>query len=115
MATYGSGPTDRGPGRTRTRTTLGGGRGDPSSMLWKDPRKGSLVVEGQEQFAPGMISSSENQRRLALIKGYTQKQKARSKIKPIADPEADKSERRKTAARRRQGGRVGTVLSETLG
>jgi len=41
---------------------------------------------------------------------------ARSKIKPIADPKEDQAERRKRAARRRRGGRLGTILTgETLG
>ena len=40
--------------------------------------------------------------------------KARAKIKPIPNPGADKSNRRQSAARRR-GGRVSTILSETLG
>lgn len=47
----------------------------------------------------------------------TQKMTARSRIKPIADPEAGQSERRRRAARRRMKGRLGTMLSEreTLG
>ena len=40
---------------------------------------------------------------------------ARAKIKPIADFDAEKSERRKKAAKRRMGGRLGTILTETLG
>ena len=43
---------------------------------------------------------------------------ARSKIKTILDPEGDKSEVRRTAAKRKQKGRAGTLLSqgrETLG
>ena len=41
----------------------------------------------------------------------------RKKIKPIADPEAKESERRKKASRRRREGWLGTLLSnpETLG
>jgi len=41
----------------------------------------------------------------------------RKKIKPIADPEAKESERRKKASKRRREGRLGTLLSnpETLG
>lgn len=40
---------------------------------------------------------------------------ARKKIKPIADPDAEKSNRRKQSARRRMKGRLGTILSQPLG
>ena len=40
---------------------------------------------------------------------------ARKKIKPIADPDAEKSERRKKRARQGLTGRLGTILTERLG
>lgn len=48
---------------------------------------------------------------------YAKEDIARSKIKPILDPEGDKSARRRKAAKRKQAGRAGTLLSsrETLG
>jgi hypothetical protein len=47
---------------------------------------------------------------------FNLRQAARSRITPIADPEAGKQERRRTAARKRMRGRLGTLLSnrETL-
>ena len=45
-------------------------------------------------------------------KQFEKKQRARKRIKPIADPEAGQSERRRRAARRRMKGRLGTMLSE---
>ena len=53
----------------------------------------------------------------AQVKRFQMVQAARSRIKPIADPEAGQADRRRTAARRRMRGRLGTLLTErqTLG
>ena len=49
---------------------------------------------------------------LAQKREFAAKAKVRAKIKPIADPEEGKAKRRKTAARRRQRGRLGTMLTQ---
>ena len=98
-----------------------GGRNVPTLLDWIDPRKKNgktLYTEGREYWEEGEVSGAENKRRMDLIKGYEKEDIARSKIKPIKDPEGDKTEARKTAARRKRKGRVGTLLSqgrETLG
>ena len=50
-------------------------------------------------------------------KDYALEDAARARIKPIADPDAGKAEKRKRAARLRMRGRLGTMLSQrdTLG
>ena len=94
----------------------GGGNTNVSLLKWMDPRGTiSHYVEGQTPltFEEGMISSGENARRLAAIKGQKAEWDAtfalREKIKPIKDPEGDKSETRRTAAKRKRKGRVGTT------
>ena len=52
------------------------------------------------------------------LKDFKMLQEARSRIKPLEDPEAQKAILRKQAARRKLRGRLGTILSdntETLG
>ncbi len=124
MGTYSSGPTDRGPGKkSPSGRRRGGGDTAVSLLQWMDPRgPTSHYVEGQTPltFKEGMISSSENAKRLAAIKGqqaeFAASFKLRKKIKPIKDPEGDKSETRRTAAKRKKKGRVGTTtLGTTLG
>jgi len=59
----------------------------------------------------------KNQRLKGLEREYALQDEARSKIKAIPNPEEGQSERRRSAARRRKKGRIGTILSnsETLG
>ena len=102
------GSPDEGPGKKKIKTLL-------NSL---DTRAEDMeYTEGRENWEPGEITSSENRRRLGLIKGYEAEDKMRAKIKPIKDPEGDKSTSRRKAARRKQTGRAGTLLSsrETLG
>ena len=79
-------------------------------------------IEGQPKVSSATIPGSPWAQRLAdigighRIDRFDQQQKARQRITPIADPEAGKQERRRTAARKRMRGRLGTLLSnrETL-
>jgi len=123
--TKGRGGTARGRGRP----------GDPGSgdsivhlMDWIDPRRdktGKMIyTEGREYWEDGQIDRAENTRRMSLLEKYKKEDVARSKIKPIKDPEGDKSTARRTAAKQKRKGRQGTILagrttlsqgSETLG
>lgn len=123
----GYGDTDtRGRGGTAKSRSQGRGgpRRVPSLLEWIDPRMkdGNLLyTEGREFWDNSDISSGENSRRLNLLKGYEKEDAARAKIKPIKDPEGDKSESRRRAAKRKSKGRQGTILTtlsqgrETLG
>ena len=65
-----------------------------------------------------MVTEAEYTRRMGLVETYKKEDLARSKIKPIKDPEGDKSTARRKSAKRKQKGRAGTLLSqgrETLG
>ncbi len=121
QSNQGNNSSQNGGGRRRRE-----GNDAPVSLLqWMDPRGPiSHYVEGQTplSFEEGMISSGENSRRLAAIKGQQAEFAAsfalRKKIKPIKDPEGDKSETRRTAAKRKRRGRVGTTTlgnASTLG
>ena len=104
----------------------GGSEGRIKTLLdWVDPRKKKKIqTEGRTllEFEEGEITQEENTRRLGKISAQEAKFKkedlARSKIKPIKDPEGDKSTGRRKSAKRKQAGRAGTLLSqgrETLG
>lgn len=123
-------PGDQGKKRKRVKTLLD----------WIDPRGPQVAyVEGRENWGMGntqrkpgirfarnrggQITRDENTRRLALVDQYRKEDAARAKIKPIKDPEGDKSVGRRRSATRKQRGRagsisVGTTLSagrQTLG
>ncbi len=115
-------------GRTASSRSGSGKRrndGIPSLLKWMDPRgPNSHYVEGQTPltFKEGDISIGENARRLAAITaqqaGWAADLKLRQKIKPIKDPAGDKSEERRTSAKRKRKGRVGTTtlaMANTLG
>ena len=121
MGIYSSGPTDRGPAKTKNRTRARAGRGGMEKTLldWIDPRGDvSAYTEGRENWEGGETSLAENKRRKVLVEEYKKEDVARSKIKPIKDPEGDKTSARRKAAKRKKKGRAGTLLSqgrETLG
>jgi hypothetical protein len=63
-----------------------------TSRVLKTKDRGSLVS--------GIMRYGALKKYEAGVKAFTEKQKARKRIKPIADPEAGQSERRRRAARR---------------
>jgi hypothetical protein len=66
---------------------------------------------------PGLADTIHAFQQYQGNKDFKRKQSARARIKPIIDPDEGKSKRRRAAAKRQQGGRLGTMLTqrETLG
>jgi len=72
----------------------------------------------QDTEGPGLGAKIQQYQDQVKLKDFTALQAARSRIKPLEDPEAQKAILRKQAARRKLRGRLGTILSdntETLG
>ena len=69
-----------------------------------------------EQFAR-LDTRRHNKGEAARERQFFSLQDARKRIKPIADPDAEKANLRRQSSRRRMRGRLGTLLSqrETLG
>ena len=77
---------------------------------------GFTTKQSQESGGRDRATYREDTAVSTAMKKFNLRQQARSRITPIADPEAGKQERRRSAARKRMRGRLGTLLSnrETL-
>ena len=119
------GDSEGSQGRNASRTR--GGRvvkkAKAKTLLWKFKDAQTHFVEGHEPekrySGDPNISVSEHKKRTKDVAAQQEKWNAefamRQKIKPITDPDANNVESRKRAVRRKQKGRTGTLLSETLG
>jgi len=87
------------------RSNASGGFINPLDAANREHRN----IAGQNKAAAADYKST--------LAGFSLEDAARRRIKPVLDPEEGKTERRRSAARRRMRGRLGTLLSqrETLG
>ena len=124
----GSGGGRSAPGGARRGGRRRGGQSgrtpmEPRTLLWKFKKAQTHFVEGQapelRYSGEAEISQGEFNRRTTAqadqLKEFGEALALRKKIKPIKEPDANISESRKRAVRRKQKGRVGTLLTETLG